>query len=123
MSRLDKKNIYYIITGAPKAKYAHDIIKEMISEGAKVFTIPTKTGEGFTDLHILREIIGNIVKNDWDNNIKLPKEDAVLIAPCTFNTLNAIVSGRSDSYALSIIASAIGHKTPVFIAPAMNKSL
>jgi phosphopantothenoylcysteine synthetase/decarboxylase len=113
MSRLDKKNIYYIITGAPKAKYAHDIIKEMISEGA----------EGFTDLHILREIIGNIVKNDWDNNIKLPKEDAVLIAPCTFNTLNAIVSGRSDSYALSIIASAIGHKTPVFIAPAMNKSL
>ncbi len=54
---------------------------------------------------------------------KLPKEDAVLIAPCTFNTLNAISSGQADSYPLCLIASAIGKRVPVFIAPAMNKSL
>lgn len=123
MGRLSNKNIYYIITGAPKAKYAPDIINEMIAEGANVFTVPTKTGENFIDLSELRKIKGNTVKNDWDEKIKLPREDAVLIAPCTFHTFNSIASGKADTYALNLIASSIGQKKPVFIAPAMNKSL
>jgi len=47
----------------------------------------------------------------------------VLIAPCTFNTLNALVSGKADSYPLCLVASSLGKKIPVFIAPAMNKTL
>jgi len=121
--RLKGKNIYYIITGASKAKYAEIIIREIIKEGANVFTIPTKSGEKFIDLKILKNIKNNIIKTDWSEKIKLPREDAVLIAPCTFNTLNAIAQGRADSYCLCLIASAIGNKSPIFIAPSMNKSL
>lgn len=123
MNRLRNRNIYYIITGAPKAKYAERIIRELISEGARVFTIPTKAGLDFMDVEKLKLIQGNIVRDDWNNKIRLPKEDAVLIAPCTFNTLNSIAAGLANSYPLCLIASAVGKNIPIFIAPAMNKSL
>lgn len=123
MNRLRNRNIYYIITGAPKAKYAEGIIRELISEGVRVFTIPTKAGLDFVDVEKLKLIQGNIVKDDWNNKIRLPKEDAVLIAPCTFNTLNSIAVGLANSYPLCLIASAVGRKIPIFIAPAMDKSL
>ncbi|MFA6694671.1 MAG: flavoprotein [Bacillota bacterium] len=73
MNRLDNKKIYYIITGASKAKFASRIIKEMISEGAKVYTIPTPAGLGFIRLEELQKIVGNTVKINWDDKIKLPK--------------------------------------------------
>ncbi len=123
MQRLKDKNIYYIVTGAPSAEFAVSIVTEIVAEGASVFTIPTKSSEAFVDIKRLKKIKNNTVKNDWSCDIKLPLEDAVLIAPCTFNTLNAIVSARADSYPLCLIASSIGKKIPVFIALAMNKSL
>ena len=123
MNRLKNKTIYYFITGAKKTELAPIIIKEIIREGARVFTIPTKASLKFIDLVKIKNIRGNIVKVDWSNKIKLPKEDAVLIAPCTFNTLNSIASGLADTYPLCLIASSLGNKVPIFIAPAMNKSL
>jgi len=120
MNRLKHKKIYYITTGAPKAKFADKIIKEIIGEGAKVFTIPTPAGLDFIDIKKLKKIPGNIIKTDWDEKIKLPKEDAILIAPCTFNTLNAIAFGLANNYPLCLIAAALGKKIPIFIAPAMN---
>lgn len=123
MNRLKNKKIYYVITGAKKAELASEIINEMVSEGAEVFIVPTKAASEFVDLNKLAGIKGCIVKTDWSDKIKLPQEDAVLIAPCTFNTLNAIASGLANTYPLCLIASSLGNKIPVFIAPAMNRSL
>lgn len=123
MKRLDNKKIYYIVTGAPKAQFASRIIKEIIGEGGQVYTIPTPAGLNFVNIEELKKISGNKIKTDWDKNIRLPKEDAILVAPCTFNTLNAIASGLASNYPLCLIAAAIGRKTTVFIAPAMNINL
>ncbi len=123
MKRLNNKKIYYITTGASKAKFAAKIIKEIISEGAQVYTIPTPAGLDFIDIKELKKIKGNKVKTDWNKKIKLPKEDAILIAPCTLNTLNSIVAGLAGNYPLCLIASAIGRQIPIFIAPAMNINL
>lgn len=123
MKRLEGKNIYYVVTGAKKAKLANIFIKEIVSEGANVFTIPTKSALDFFDCDKLKNIKNNVIKIGWTDDIKLPKEDAILIAPCTFNTLNSIASGLANTYPLCLIASGIGNKVPIFIAPAMNKSL
>jgi len=123
MKRLTGKIIYYILTGAPKTQYAPDIIEELISEGANVYVIPTKASLNFINIKKLKKIKGALVKLDWEKEIQLPKEDAVLVAPCTFNTLNKIAIGIADTYPLCLITSAIGNGSPIFIAPAMNKSL
>jgi len=54
---------------------------------------------------------------------KLPLEDLVLVAPCTFNTLNKISAGIADTYPTTVIASSIGNKRKVVIAPAMNSTM
>lgn len=123
MNRLKNKNIYYIITGAKKAELSNIIIDEMILEGAKVFVIPTKSSANFIKIDDFKNINNCKVKTDWSEQVKLPKEDAILVAPCTFNTLNAIAAGLASTYPLCLVASGIGNKTPIFIAPAMNRSL
>lgn len=123
MKRLENKVIYYVPTGARSSQYADEIILELIEEGASVFTIPTKASLDFFDIKKIKSIKGNSIKTDWKNKLHLPKEDAVLIAPCTANTLNSMAAGITNTYPLCIIASAIGNKTPIFIAPSMNKSL
>jgi hypothetical protein len=70
------------------------------------------------------EIPGNNICSDYSENDKeIPLEDVVLVAPATFNTLNKTAQGIADSYPLTIIASAIGKRRKVILAPAMNSSL
>lgn len=123
IQRLKNKNIYYIITGAKKATLALKIINNLKKEGANVFVIPTKSALNFIEAKKLKDNKKNVVKKDWSEKITLPEEDAILISPCTFNTLNSIASGLANSFPLCIIAAAIGRKIPVFISPAMNHDL
>ncbi|MBU3956764.1 class II aldolase/adducin family protein [Patescibacteria group bacterium] len=123
---LKGKVVYLILTGAKKIDLAPRIIKELIDEEAKVITILTQAALNLIDTKSLEQIRGNFVKIDfdWSANQKtrsIPEEDIVIIAPCTFNTLNKIYRGIADSYPLTIIATAIAKKKPVFIAPAFNE--
>jgi phosphopantothenoylcysteine synthetase/decarboxylase len=47
----------------------------------------------------------------------------VLVAPCTFNSLNHLAHGLSPNLALSVANEAIGRRTPVVVAVACNADL
>jgi phosphopantothenoylcysteine synthetase/decarboxylase len=47
----------------------------------------------------------------------------VLFAPCSFNSLNKLAAGVADTLALSVVAEAIGRRTPVIVAPSLNQPL
>ena len=47
----------------------------------------------------------------------------VLFAPCSFNSLNKLAHGIADNLALSVVAEAIGRRTPVIVAPSLNQPL
>ena len=52
-----------------------------------------------------------------------PPRGVVLVAPCSFNSLNKLAHGIADNLALSVAAEAIGRKTPVIVAPSLNQPL
>ena len=52
-----------------------------------------------------------------------PPRGVVLFAPCSFNSLNKLAHGIADSLALSVVAEAIGRRTPVIVAPSLNQPL
>jgi phosphopantothenoylcysteine synthetase/decarboxylase len=52
-----------------------------------------------------------------------PPHGLVLVAPCTFNSLNHLAAGLSPNLALSVTNEAIGRRTPVVIAIACNAPL
>ena len=47
----------------------------------------------------------------------------MLVAPCSFNSLNKLAAGIADNLALSLTAEAIGRGTPVIVAPSLNAPL
>lgn len=61
--------------------------------------------------------------NNTKKRNEIEKEDLILIAPCSFNTLNKIAVGIADSYPLTLIHTAIGRNTPIIISAAMNINL
>ena len=51
------------------------------------------------------------------------REDIVLVAPATLNTINKIFAGIADNPATTLVASALGKGVPVYLAPTMHESL
>jgi Flavoprotein len=60
---------------------------------------------------------------DVANGRALPKADAIIVAPATYNTINKWANGISDNFALGILAEAIGLHTPVVVLPFVNSAL
>lgn len=52
-----------------------------------------------------------------------PPRGLVLVAPCTFNSLNALAHGLSPTLPLAVANEAIGRRTPVVVAVACNADL
>jgi phosphopantothenoylcysteine synthetase/decarboxylase len=65
-----------------------------------------------------------VVESYFDLAIRpRPPRGVVLFAPCSFNSLNKLAHGIADNLALSVVAEAIGRRTPVIVGPSMNAPL
>lgn len=121
---LKGKVIYVVTTGANKSKDVKILLDYLKAEGAICILIPTSTSCSILDLKILE---GYRIKKDYTFNKSIainetiPEEDAIVVAPCTFNTFSKIANGIADNYPLSIIHAAIGYGKPIVIAPSMNQ--
>ncbi|TQR35775.1 class II aldolase/adducin family protein [Brevibacillus brevis] len=123
---LQNKVIYYILTGARKSNEAIQNIKELRKVGADVYAILSKSAMQFVNIGELEEASGNFVRLDFKKEKpehSLPLEDIVIIAPATFNTINKIANGIADTLHTSLIATAIGRGTPIYLAPNVNYDL
>ncbi len=52
-----------------------------------------------------------------------PSDAPMLVAPCSFNSLNKLAGGIADSLALSVTADMIGRGLPVVVALSVNAPL
>jgi len=125
MKSLNGRVLYIVGTGAKKITQIPRMIQEFVDEGAEVYTMMSDMGKqicdsGLSEFKIDRNTMVHGYSGEGES---LPLEDMVLVAPCTFNTLNKIVGGIADTYPLTITATAIGAGRNVVIAPAMNGDL
>jgi hypothetical protein len=58
-----------------------------------------------------------------DGGRSLPKADAIIVAPATYNTINKWANGITDNFALGILAEAVGLRVPVVVLPFVNSAL
>lgn len=125
MKSLNKKVLYVVGTGARKITQIPRMVKEFVEEGAEVYTMMSEMGKEICDSSLSEfNMDGNTIVQGYSREGEsLPLEDMVLVAPCTFNTLNKIAGGIADTYPLTITATAIGAGRDVVIAPAMNGDL
>lgn len=124
MNNLNGKIIYVVATGCRRSKELPEFIHKLEQMGATVYLFATEACKQIVDFKD-----GNFkdIKLRFNNNkvrrMEIPKEDLVIVAPCSFNTLNKIANGIADSYPLTIIQTAIGKGTQVVLCTSMNYDL
>src|SRR5213082_681807 len=117
---------YLIVSGTTTAARGPEILRGLVGLGfSTVIAIPTPNATRVVAPRELADVAGaQVVESYFDLAIRpRPPRGVVLFAPCSFNSLNKLAHGIADSLALSVIAEAIGRKTPVIVGPSLNQPL
>ena len=116
---------YLIVSGTTTAYRAPELVRGLVGIAGRVVTIATPNAARVIALRDLSVIEGNRVVESYFDTAILPRPPLglVLVAPCSFNSLNKLAAGIADNLALSVTAEAIGRATPVLVAPSLNAAL
>jgi len=117
---------YLVLSGTTTAARGPEILRGLVGLGfPTVIAIPTPNASRVISGRELADVAGaQVVESYFDLAIRpRPPRGVVLFAPCSFNSLNKLAHGIADSLALSLVAEAIGRRTPVVVAPSLNQPL
>lgn len=117
---------YLVLSGTTTALQGPALLHGLVSLGfATVIAIPTPSASRVIAARDLADVPGvRLVESYFDAAIRpRPPHGVVLFAPCSFNSLNKLSHGIADSLALSVVAEAIGRRTPVIVGPSLNQPL
>ena len=117
---------YLVLSGTTTAVRCPELLRGLIGLGfATVIALPTPNASRVVAARELADIEGaQLVQSYFDLAIRpRPPRGVVLFAPCSFNSLNKLAHGIADSLALSVVAEAIGRRTPVIVGPSLNAPL
>src|SRR5271165_2442813 len=117
---------YLVLSGTTTAARCPELLRGLVGLGfATVIVIPTPNASRVIAPRDLAEVEGvQVVESYFDLAIRpRPPRGVVLFAPCSFNSLNKLAHGIADNLALSVVAEAIGRRTPVIVGPSLNAPL
>ncbi|GAA0378572.1 flavoprotein [Streptomyces blastmyceticus] len=128
MSTSAPKVLYVIICAAGPAADAVCLVTAATDRGWDVCVIatPAATDGEFIDRPALEAASGRPVRSAWrrvGEARRNPPADAVVVAPMTMNTVNKWAAGIADTYALGVVAEAVGLGLPVVALPFWSTAL
>lgn len=112
--------LYVIACGGRPAGQLPEFVRFAQGLNWDVCVIATPDGTKFLDTGQLAELTGHPVRAHYKNPDEpdvLPAPDAFVIAPATFNTMNKLASGISDTLALGLVHEGVGLGLPIIAAP------
>ena len=129
MKQLANKHILLCVTGGIAAYKAAEIIRLFKSSGSNVRVLMTKAAQEFITPLTMQALSGNQVHADLLDteaeaamgHIELAKwSDAILIAPCSANSISRLAAGKGDDLMTAVCLAA---ECKIYIAPAMNQAM
>src|ERR671916_2630324 len=120
--------LYVIACAAGAASELARLVDLAQQRNWDVHVIATPTAIGFLDIGGLEAQTGNGVRSEHrrpgaGSARSLPRADAIIVAPATYNTINKWAVGISDNYALGVLAEAVGLGIPTVVLPFVNAAL
>lgn len=117
-----------VVCAAGPASDVDVVIQAAHAAGWTANVIATPAAVPFLDLAVVAALTGAPVRveprdPDTPRATNSEPSNAILVAPATFNTINKLATGIADNYALTILAEAIGNRTPVVVVPFVNSAL
>ena len=129
MKQLANKHILLCVTGGIAAYKAAEIIRLFKSSGSNVRVLMTKAAQEFITPLTMQALSGNQVHVDLLDteaeaamgHIELAKwSDAILIAPCSANSISRLAAGKGDDLMTAVCLAA---ECKIYFAPAMNQAM
>jgi hypothetical protein len=115
--------LYHIVCAGPPAADAQVFVELAQAEGWDVCVIASPQAVRFMDVPLLERLTGRPVRSQYKHPSEsdvLPRADAIVVAPATFNTVNKWVAGAADTLPLSLLSEYVGFRTPIVLAPNVN---
>jgi hypothetical protein len=123
----NKPVLYLVACGAPPAGESKRVVEYARGAGFTTCVVTTPMALRFiSDKAQLEEASGYPVRTAYkqpDEPDRHPLPDAFLVAPLTFNTLNAWAAGLSPTLALGLLNESLGMGVPVTAVPWVNAQL
>jgi phosphopantothenoylcysteine synthetase/decarboxylase len=120
--------LYVIACGAGPAPEVGRLVDQAQQRRWDVHLIATPTAVSFLDIGGLEAQTGHAVRSEYRRAgpgpaRSLPRANAIVVAPATYNTINKWAMGVSDNYALGILAESVGLGIPTVVLPFVNAAL
>ncbi len=116
-----QRGVLYLITCASSsAPLAYDRIEQAQAAGWDVCAITTPQGTKFIDIPLLEQLTGHPVRSEYKRPEEpdvLPRADAIVVFPATFNTMNKWALGISDTLAAGLLCEYTGLHMPIVAVP------
>jgi phosphopantothenoylcysteine synthetase/decarboxylase len=118
--------LHIVASGAGPARDLEPFVKACQDQGWDVWLVATPAAAAFIDSVTMAALTGHPVHIGWpppDSPQAPPPAGAVAVVPATFNTINKLAYGTSDSYALGLVHEAIALGLPILTVPAPGDAL
>ncbi len=95
-----------VVCAAPLAERAPEFAAALADAGLIVSVVATPAASGWIYHEEVTNVTGAPAATDYrspDEPKRGPRPDVVVVAPATFNTLNKLAAGISDTYALGVV--------------------
>src|SRR5207248_1250586 len=112
--------LYIIACAASSATLVPDLVVQAQKAAWKVCVITTPQGTKFLNIPLVEQLTGYPVRSEYKRPEEpdvLPRADAIIVFPATFNTMNKWALGISDTLALGILCEYTGLKMPIVAVP------
>ncbi|MDE0888313.1 MAG: hypothetical protein OSA40_02520 [Phycisphaerales bacterium] len=126
------RRILIAICGGIAAYKVASVVSALAQSDAEVTVAMTESATRFVTPLTFQALSGRpVFTSQWDQfeaadpqHVRLATDlDAVLVAPCTMNSLARIAGGFADDAVTSVLAAIDRSVTPVLLAPSMNTEM
>ena len=127
--KLEGKRICLCITSSAACIEAFYLCRELIRHGADVNVFMSEKATKLIHPNLMEFASGKkpvVELSGYTEHVSLCRKgccDAVVVCPCTANTISKITLGIADNAVTSCVLTAIGSKVPVIVVSAMHLSL
>lgn len=115
-----------VVCAAPLARHAPRIVAELQADGYQVRVTASFNAGDWLDAAALQDAtdgVGLQPARRPGEPRRRPRPGAVLLIPGTFNTLNKLRHGISDTPALGVLNDAVGQQLPLLVVPMVSERL
>ncbi|MEM0131109.1 MAG: bifunctional phosphopantothenoylcysteine decarboxylase/phosphopantothenate--cysteine ligase CoaBC [Saccharolobus sp.] len=123
-NELMRKKILLAVTGSVAIYKSLDFARNLMRLGADVKVLMSRDAAKLISPEMFKWATGNDVytklTGELEHVVLAEENDAMIIAPCTANTIAKIAYGISDSAITTTALNFVGMKKPVVVVPSMH---